>query len=224
MSTTYTGYQTCPDSCELKPEVKPDGSFDESECYACQNLVGMQMRKLTRASVNVDLVQIQQAETDAIRKLSGDRILRLKVGGDTPNEAYARALADACETYTAKANRPAYCYTHNWDAIARDAFGNISILASCDFVSDIAKAKAKGYATATVVSEFPNGAKAFMLGDHKCIPCPEQCSSEAKPVQCVDCKLCTRDAMLRERNLTVAFIAHGRKAEKLKATLRAKGA
>jgi hypothetical protein len=97
------------------------------------------------------------------------------------------------------------------------------MLASCDNVSEIAVAKSKGYATATVVSHFPDGNKAFIVDGHRLVPCPEQCAPEDKPVQCTDCKLCCNDANLRKHNITIAFEAHGRKAEALKATLRGKG-
>src|SRR5215467_16231035 len=75
MSATYTGYQTCPDTCELKPAVNPDGTFAQSTCYASCDFVGMTMKRLTKASVNAPLVQIQAAECDAIAKLSGKLIL-----------------------------------------------------------------------------------------------------------------------------------------------------
>ena len=223
MSATYTGYQTCPDSCELKPVIGADGSFKSAPCYASCDLVGMTMHRLTAASVDTPLIQIQAAECDQIKKLSGKLILRLKVGGDTPTAEYAEGLAEACQTYTAKHGQPAYGYTHNWANIPRASFGPISMLASCDNIADIADAKARGYATATVVSQFPNGNKLFTVDGNKLVPCPEQCSSEEKHVQCVDCKLCSNDANLRKHNITIAFIAHGRKSEELKASLQEKG-
>lgn len=217
MSATYTGYQTCPDSCPLKPKVEPEtGEFKGCECYASNDLVGMQMHKLTRNSVGATLVQIQQAECDAIRKMTGENILRLKVGGDFPNAEYAEAVSEACAEYSAKHNQPAYSYTHNWRNIPRESFGGISVLASCDKPEDIATAKAAGYATATIVPEFPNHAKAFELDGHKLIPCPKQINPA---VQCVRCKLCVHDELLRERNLTVAFEPESRNAARLKARL-----
>lgn len=233
MSATYTGYQTCPDSCALKPTIEQDGSFERDKCYASCDLVGMHMHRLTYASVAADLVQIQEQECAGIDKLSGENILRLKVGGDTPDARYANGLAIACKGFTAKHNQPAYGYTHNWENIPRDAFGDISILASCDELSDIATAKSMGYATATIVSEFPRGAKVFQLAGENILPCPEQVASaqieagmrtKEQKIQCTDCLLCTKDKLLRERNLTIGFIAHSRLAEQLKAMLRAKGA
>jgi hypothetical protein len=223
VSATYTGYQTCSDHCPLKPTIGSLGEFKQAECYASCDLVGMTMHRLTTASVSAPLVQIQAQECDGIRKLSGKRPLRLKVGGDTPNTAYAEALSNACDAYTAKHDQPTYGYTHTWREIPRESFGTISMLASCDAPGDIAAAKQRGYATAIVVSEFPQGNKLFTIDGNKCIPCPEQCSTEEKHVQCIDCKLCFRDGMLRERGLTIAFNAHGRKSEALKATLQGKG-
>jgi hypothetical protein len=220
MAATYTGYQTCPPTCKLKPVVHEDGTFDKSPCYACDHFVGMTMKRLTKASVNASPIQIQTQECNAIKKLSGELILRLKVGGDTPNGEYAEGLRDACEVYTAKHGMPAYGYTHNWANIERSSFGQISMLASCDSISDIPVAKSRGYATATLVSEFPNGAKTFTIAGEMLIPCPNQVNEK---IQCVDCKLCTRDYVLRKKDLTVAFRAHGRKSEELTATLQEKG-
>jgi hypothetical protein len=181
------------------------------------------MHRLTRASVSVDLVQIQAAECAGIEGLTGKHVLRLKVGGDTPNSEYARGLASSCAAYSAKQGQPAYGYTHNWREIPREAFGSISMLASCDKPSDIDQAKAAGYATAIVVSEFPKGNKAFMSGGNRIIPCPNQTASDDKPVQCVDCKLCFRDDKLRAHDITIGFRAHGRKVGQLQAELNERG-
>jgi hypothetical protein len=220
MSATYTGYQTCPDTCMMKPKIGPNGEFETSPCYASCDFVGITMHRITKAAVGADLIQIGKQECDGIDSLSGKNILRLKVGGDTPNTAYAEMLAKSCETYTAKHGQAAYTYTHNWANIERAAFGGISILASCDSITDIPVAKSRGYATATVVSEFPNGAKLFVIDGHKLVPCPNQVN---KAVQCTDCKLCCNDSKLRKHDLTVAFVAHGRKADELAETQRGKG-
>jgi hypothetical protein len=204
----------------MKPVISAEGKFETSPCYASCDFVGITMHRITQAAVGQDLIQIRQQECEGIESLSGKNILRLKVGGDTPNGAYAEALATSCQSYSAKQGQPTYGYTHNWREIDRASFGGISMLASCDAVSDIPVAKAKGYATATVVSEFPQGAKLFVLDGQKLVPCPNQVN---KQVQCVDCKLCCDDAKLRKHDLTIAFVAHGRQAEELAETQRAKG-
>jgi hypothetical protein len=181
------------------------------------------MHRLTTASVNAPLIQIQQQECKGIEGLSGKLALRLKVGGDTPSAEYAEGLAKSCEIYTAKHGQPAYGYTHNWHNIPRQAFGQISMLASCDTVAEISEAKALGYATATVVSSFPNGPKAFDIDGNKVIPCPNQTARKDKPIQCVDCRLCFNDSKLISHNITIGFVAHGRKSEDLKVTLGHKG-
>lgn len=221
VSATYTPYQTCPNSCPLKPIIGEDGNFQSAPCYASCDLVGMHMRRLTKATVTAkaDLIQIQTQECESIKDLTGRNVLRLKVGGDTPNTEYAEGLADACKVYSAKHGQKAYGYTHNWKEIARESFGGISILASCDSPSDIADAKSRGYATAVVVSSFPNGSKAFDVDGHKVIPCFEQ----TKGIQCVDCRLCFDDNNLRKHDISIGFEAHGRKADDLKTALEGKG-
>ena len=220
MSATYTGYQTCPDSCPMKPRLASNGEFETSPCYASCDFVGITMHRITKAAVNADLVQISEQECNGIDSLSGKNILRLKVGGDTPNAAYAEALATACECYSAKHSQPTYGYTHNWRSIPRESFGGISMLASCDAVADIPVAKSMGYATATIVSEFPRANKLFVIDGCKLLPCPNQVN---KAVQCTDCKLCVNDSKLRQHDITIAFIAHGRKADELAETQREKG-
>jgi hypothetical protein len=220
MSATYTPYQTCPEACPMKPKLSPGGEFESTPCYASCDFVGITMHRLTRSAIGADLIQIAKQECDGIDSLSGKQILRLKVGGDTPNTRYAKSLAKSCKGYRAKHGQPTYGYSHNWRSIPRAAFGGISMLASCDAIEDIPLAKSKGYATATIVSEFPQGAKLFVIDGHKLVPCPNQVN---KAVQCVDCKLCCDDSKLRARDLTIAFVAHGRKADELAETQRTKG-
>jgi hypothetical protein len=128
MSATYTGYQTCPDSCPMKPQITSDGAFKTSPCYASCDFVGITMSRITKAAVNTDLVQISEQECDGIDSLSGKNILRLKVGGDTPNASYAESLAESCRGYSAKHGQPTFGYTHNWRDIPRESFGGTWIM------------------------------------------------------------------------------------------------
>ena len=69
MSATYTPYQTCPDTCPMKPVVQADGAFDRTPCYACSDFVGITMHRITRAAIGADLIQIAKQECDGIDSL-----------------------------------------------------------------------------------------------------------------------------------------------------------
>lgn len=222
MSATYTPFATCPDTCPMKPATRIDGTFETTEGYCTQGMVSCTMRRLgkTVVSTKATLFQIQKAECSGIEALSGKRPLRLKGAGDTPNDRYARGLAKACKTYSAKHNQPTYTYTHNWRTVKRASFGDISVLASCDAVSDIAAARDRGYATAVIVSHFPAGAKVFEVNGESILPCPNQVAENAgRLFTCEQCMLCANDEMLRARGLTVGFEAHGNKARAMKEEL-----
>jgi hypothetical protein len=180
------------------------------------------MKRLTKGSIDVPLSAICKAECSGIERLSGKRPLRLKTAGDTPNNRYAKALAKSCAKYSAKKGHKAYGYTHNWRKLDSTSFGAISILASCDKSADIALAKSRGYATAVVVSEFPNGAKLFVKDGNKIIPCPSQIADiNGRDYHCSECMLCAFDDKLRKADITVGLLAHGAKAEQLKTRLQA---
>ena len=78
-------------------------------------------------------------------------------------------LAEAAAVYTSKYKQPVFTYTHNWRSIPRDAWGSISVLASCEFsqegYQEPAQANDLGYAAALLIPMFPTSPKVFRYGD-----------------------------------------------------------
>jgi len=81
---------------------------------------------------------------------------------------------------------------------------NISVLASCESLSQAKKALNKGYAASIIVSNHISD-KAYIKENIKIIPCPQQ----TREVTCERCKLCMKDQMLKSQNAVIAFAAHG---------------
>jgi hypothetical protein len=89
----------------------------------------------------------------------------------------------------------------------------MSILASVDRPEEAAQAAALGYAPA-LVSAHPNGPKAFTLPgskDWKWVPC----LAESLGRTCVECRLCFRADLLRDRKIGIAFAPHGQRKDLL---------
>ena len=119
VSATSVAQVTCPDICP----------FRGSGCYAESGFIGMHTRRLNGTDLTSD--QVIANEAAGIRKLRGKHLpLRLHVVGDCNSDAQAAMLADACRTRLG----PVWTYTHAWRTIARESWGAISVLASCESV------------------------------------------------------------------------------------------
>lgn len=197
VSATYVTQATCPATCP----------FLGNGCYAENGFTGGFITK--RLNRNVDqaltLLDLARNEAAAIDHLTGERDLRLHIVGDSPTVEGTRLLALAAERYIARGGMRVWTYTHAWRYVPREAWGPISVLASCETPADIMEAHALGYATAIVTERHP-GRRAYALGPLNILPCPEQTSG----VTCADCRLCTDEARLRDESLTIAFAAHGK--------------
>jgi hypothetical protein len=146
----------------------------------------------------------------------GGRDLRLHVGGDCKDAEAARILAAAAVRWRTRGGGKVWTFTHSWRSVPAEAWGPIASLASCENTSDVHKAMARGYAAALVVAEFPNGDRAFDVGDGvKAIPCP----AETRGTTCVQCRLCL-DQPLRELKRAVAFKVHGHTAKRAREALK----
>lgn len=132
--------------------------------------------------------------------------LRLHVGGDVGSEEGARLLGPAVRRWSARGGGAAWTFTHWWRQISREAWGDISVLASVERPQEIDLALQRGYAAAIVVDAFPSE-RAFLLpgSTARIIPCP----AETRGTNCVECRLCLDDRKLVGRNAAIAFKAHG---------------
>lgn len=196
VAATYASVSsTCPKSCALR----------DNGCYAQQGHVGFTVRRLDR--IGATALQAARDEAKAIEsvKYPFGRPLRLHVSGDASAPSAVRVLAKAVANWLGKGGGPAWTYTHAWRKVLRLTWGRTSVLASCESTVDGAKALARGYAPAVVVSKFPNGAQAFERDGVTWIPCVEQTRGRA----CVDCRLCWDADGLRDRKHGIAFAAHG---------------
>ena len=154
------------------------------------------------------------AEAEAIRKLSGRRMLRLHTVGDCCIDEGARLLAEAAHEHTAKKGMPVFTYTHG-HTTKRESWGNISVLRSCETIKQVEKAHEDGYASAIVVEEHKSD-KSYKEGEFTFIPCPQQ---TGKAKNCAACKLCTQDKKLHARKAVIAFAIHGARKKQAKEML-----
>lgn len=209
MSATYAAQVTCPTTCPLRG----------AGCYAETGATGFSTRQRNDVAnaQNVELLDVIRLEADGIRSLAKNKNaqdLRVHVVGDSPTPEAARITSAAMQEYRETTGKRAYTYTHAWRDVARDDWGNESVLASCEDVEDARTAMDKGYAAAIVVAEHTSN-KAWRDSDVTVIPCPNQ----TRGVQCKDCGLCMDANKLLARRAVIAFAAHGTNAETVKATV-----
>jgi hypothetical protein len=192
--TATPAEQSCPRSCAL---------WDA--CYYRKGLhLGRVNRDLERRSKNATPEEVAEAEAIAISRLSGRHPLRLHVGGDSTTPDAVRILRRATDRYRRRNGQYIWTYTHAWAWLPRALWGTTSVLASVETLGDAAAAMAAGYAAAVTVERHP-GARAWMAGDIRVIPCPEQ----TRGISCYDCRLCWDDGALLRRRAVIAFAMHG---------------
>ena len=192
-SCTYVSQESCPADCP----------FMGAGCYAELGHTGIVTRRLNDTPER-RADRLAAEEGRAIDTLTGDSPLRLHVVGDCRTERAARSVAAAARRFLRRGGQPVWTYTHSWRRVPRAAWGDVSVLASCESVEHVAEARALGYAAALVVAEFEQAA-AYEHHGERVIPCPHQ----TRGVQCVDCRLCFDDGRLLNARLTIAFEAHG---------------
>lgn len=209
-AATYAGKQTCPESCV----------FRDAGCYAASTNANLVWRRITAEAGDATPLELAEAEARLIRRARADRPLRLHVAGDTPDPEGARVIAAACEGYASRGRQEGvtadvWGYTHCWREVARDDWGGVSMLASCESVADVRAAWARGYAAALVVESFPSKG-AFKAGGATVIPCPAQTSGRT----CTECRLCFADNRLHTRRLVIGLATHGGGKAKANAALK----
>lgn len=209
VSVTYASVAvTCPDACPFK----------SGACYvqagATKKLRVTTLDAAARGMSADDVIVREVLLIDGAFRggpvpqdgARGGRDLRLHVGGDVGSEAGARLLAEAAVRWTLRGGGRVWTFTHLWREVPKDAFAGISVLASAETPEDIELARRDGYACAIVVDKF-SSAKAFSLPgtNAKIIPCP----AETRGTTCVECRFCLDADALLDRNVAIAFAAHG---------------
>lgn len=192
VSATYVSQNSCPD-CPLKG----------SGCYAEHDFTGFTTRRLNSHGIEAD--QLAENEARAIDGLSGYLPLRLHVVGDCSSDERAAKVSRSADKYRARHNQPVWAYSHAWRDVLRAAWGKVSILASCETITDAKKAIARGYAAAIVVNSHES-ANAYKVDGLNVIPCPQQ---TGKTANCSTCKLCWNSERLYKSNSVIAFEIHG---------------
>ncbi|WP_295454354.1 hypothetical protein [uncultured Thiodictyon sp.] len=195
MSTTYASLQTCPKDC---PFLK------SKSCYAMMGPCAVTKDRIGAKRANSKL-SIAKQEARAIDTLSGRWPLRIHTIGDCSTAAAARTVAKAAKRFMAKHNEAAYTYTHAWRTVPRSAWGKVSVLASCETVTEVRAAKAKGYAATLVLEKFASDSVHFVNGV-RVMPCLKQ---TGRSRSCLDCGLCMKEASLKKAGLTIGFKVHG---------------
>jgi hypothetical protein len=187
---------TCPTSCPLR----------DNGCYAQSGNVGFKVRRTEEysAGLNGDTVATLEGDeiADMARHAPKGHALRIHVSGDATTDYRARQMARGASVW----NGPVWSYTHAWATVARESWGRVSVLASCESVSQVILAAWRGFAAALVVAEHPADGRAYRTPEGvKVIPCP----SQTRGVLCTDCRLCWDDQLLMRQGACIAFAAHG---------------
>jgi hypothetical protein len=117
----------------------------------------------------------------------GGRDLRIHVGGDVSCTKGARILAAAAERWIARGGGNVWTFTHRWREVPVDAWGPISVFASCETPGSALKARMRGYRVALTMESFHGAEKRFDVNlALSVIPCP----AETRGKSCVECRLC----------------------------------
>lgn len=220
VSATWVPQVTCPDSCPLK----------NNGCYAETGNAGFQTRRLNALAAKANtkrgrvalIREIATLEAAGIRKLSGDRQLRVHVVGDCTDHIAASLVGGAMLDHTAKQGKAAWTYTHAWRTVPKKAWVGAAVVASCDHISDIPHARAKGYGTSVLTPKHPTN-HLYKLGGETIIPCPAQFKHNGhRVVTCEFCTLCKRPDFLREKKLSVGFEPDGTTGKKVIAIMASK--
>lgn len=199
-ATTHAAQASCPSSCVFK---------DGGGCYAETGRQGMFVTRVLNeraADEQANWLDVAVAEAAAIDEMEPEPgwPMRLHTVGDCQNDHAARIVAGAAARYVERGGGPVWTYTHAWRDVARESWGNVSVLASCENEDDVLAAHERGYATALVVERFDRD-QLYVFGATSVLPCP----SMTRHVPCSDCRLCTDDARLLDRGYSIGFAIHG---------------
>jgi len=209
VSSTYAPIQSCPNTCP----------FLDKGCYAQSGPTGIHLRRINKEakdSCREAPEVIAKEEARAIKGLTGKNPLRLHVVGDCKTVESAELLREASKEYTDKHKQPVWTYTHAWREIPRDAWGGISVLASCETEEDCISAMDKGYA-ASIIKETKFDDRSIK-DNYELVPCKEI----TKGIKCDKCRLCFDDKRLLENKRVIVFFPHGTGMKTVSKTLKEK--
>ena len=200
ISATWASMETCPSDCPYLFKADPEtGELIPGDCYTYQYPAILTTNRLNGSAVK-NLIKIALCEAQAIDGLPGTRVLRVHILGDCPTDETARIISSAMLRYQWRSGYLAYTYTHAWRVVSIKSWQGANVLASCETVADIRKARKRGYAAALVVRDFP-GEKVYKLDGEDIAPCPHT----TRGIQCVDCGLCFDTAKLRKLGLSIGL-------------------
>ena len=194
VAATYVSQQSCPRDCP----------FLRSGCYAESGPIGVITHRLNRSGRRSPK-SLALAESKLIASAPGDRPLRVHVVGDCRTNGSAQIVSRAMANYP---NR-SWTYTHAWRKVHRRSWGKANVLASCESIASVRKARRGGYATVLTVPKFQADRAYNVTPDIRLIPCPNQ----TRGVTCAQCRLCWDAERLRKSRLTIGFALHGNRAK-----------
>jgi hypothetical protein len=219
VAATYVAQQSCHSDCPLK---------GGNGCYAEEGNVGIHTHRINGFAKSAKQSEVElrrrlaKAEAKGIRALDGSKRLRVHVVGDCATKQAAGMVGRAMVAHQKKHGKEAWTYTHSWRHIRKQAWAGASVIASCENPEDVAKAQARGYATALVVPPHRTN-KVHVYRGVKVIPCPAQFAQGGTPwtpgdrraVVCTECNLCPRPDNLLARGLTVGFAPDGQTTKRV---------
>lgn len=224
-ATTHAAQQSCPSDCVFR-----DGGGCYAETGAQGKFVTMPLNE-SATEQGATALDVAFAEATAIDEMGVEpgAPMRLHTVGDCSTDEAARIVSAACERYMQRGGGKVWTYTHAWRLVAREAWGAVSVLASCETVADAQLAHVRGYASAIVVEKF-EGEKLYKIEGEEpplnldnpgesvretvirqepsslsVLPCPAQTRHRT----CSDCGLCFNDERLLASGLTIGFEIHG---------------
>lgn len=205
-TVTYASQATCPQDCPLLG----------AGCYAEAGRVSFATRRVNASGTGMSPDELAQEESEAIDAIADPEgeDLRLHIVGDCTTNVGAKLLAGAARRWKRRGGGRVWKYTHGWRTVAKSSWKGVSILASCETLSQVRQARKRRYATALVVDSFRQKA-AYEVEGVKLLPCPNQTIG----VQCVRCGLCMDADRLYAAGLTIAFEAHGAKQNQIRRAL-----
>lgn len=133
ISATMSSQVTCPPTCP----------FFNNGCYAMVGRANLVTTRLNNSSEK-NMYEVFRIHAEAIRKLSGRRMLRLNVVGDCYVDDGAKILAEAASEHTAKGGKPVFTYTHGHET-KRESWGEISVLRSCETLAQVKKSSCRWF-------------------------------------------------------------------------------